>query len=235
MATECMSGRGMLSILKCLIKHYIKDEGGWMLMAGMAAASLVSAHEQRKAQMKAKVGDAKLQRARLEKARTRASGDYATNSQRAREAAQSREIQIEENRLQAESAIDSTFAGSGIGGTSVNQLDDELEASAAKNKMQNKKALDTQLSDINKNYSNTMNDSSDQAASIDTTAVKGSFLNDAMGAASAAASVQSLDAGLVSALGSFGGAGGGGGGLARPQRISYNKPSNALGINQRST
>lgn len=166
-------------------------------MAAMAVGSLIQSNSQRNAQMKAKAADAKLQRAKLERARLRATEDYEANTQRAREAAQKREIQIESNRIDAESNIDVTFAGSGIGGQSVDDLDAELNASVMANKYENKKQLDIQLSDMAKNYSNTMSDSAEQAAGIDTTAVKGSFLGDAMGAMGAASSAASFGAGLA--------------------------------------
>jgi len=162
------------------------------LMAAMAVGSMIQANEARNAQMKAKAADAKLQRAKLERARVRASGDYQTNTQRAREATQKREITIEENRLNAESKVDQTFAGSGISGQSVSEIDNEIEAAVSKNKFENKKALDTQLSDMTQNYSDTMTDTAEMSKGIDTTEVKGSFLGDAMGAVQAAGSVQGL-------------------------------------------
>ena len=88
-------------------------------MGIMAAASLIQSNEQRKAQMKAKAADARLQRAKLERARMRATEDYVANTQRTREAAQQREFQIEENRLDSEAAVDATFADSGISGQSI--------------------------------------------------------------------------------------------------------------------
>jgi len=162
--------------------------------AAMAVGSLLSANSQRNAQMKAKTADAKLQRAKLERARLRSTEDYVANTQRAREAAQRREIQIEENKIDAESKMAESFAGSGIGGQSIDQLADELSASVSKNKFENREALDQQLGDMARNYSQTMNDSAEQAKSIDTTAVKGSFLEDAMGAAQAASTGANLDA-----------------------------------------
>ena len=156
------------------------------VMAAMAVGSLLSSHSQRKAQMRAKIADAKLQRARLEKARMRSTEDYVANSQRAREAAQSREIQIESNRLDAESKISETFAGSGISGQSISEIDNELNATAERNKIENKRALDQQLGDLSRNYTQTMTDTADQAASIDTTAVKSNLIGDLTQAASAA-------------------------------------------------
>lgn len=190
-------------MLKRILKNLLSilgNEDGFMIMAAMAAASLLSSHSQRKSQMKAKAADARLQRARLEKARMRSTEDYVSNSQRAREAAQGREVQIEENRLQAESKVDETFAGSGISGQSVSDIDKELNASVEENKIQNKRALDRDLSDMARNYSQGMNDTADQAAAIDTTAVKGSFLGDAAKAAGAAASVSGLDAKMSGAF-----------------------------------
>lgn len=174
-------------------------------MAAMAAASLLSAHSQRKAEMKAKVADAKLQRARLEKARTRSTEDYVANSQRAREATQNREVQIEENRLDAEANRTSAFAGSGISGTSISEIDAEIETEATRNKMENRKALDQQLSDISKNYTNTMKDTADQSAAIDTTAVRANPIGDIAQAASTASSFQSFDTKVGRSLGLWGG------------------------------
>ena len=169
-------------------------------MGIMAAASLIQSNEQRKAQMKAKAADARLQRAKLERARMRATEDYVANTQRTREAAQQREFQIEENRLDSEAAVDATFADSGISGQSIAEIDNELNAAMLKNKFENRKQLDRQLSDMAKDYSDTMSDTSEQAAAIDTTRVKGSFIGDAM--AATRAGVQGYE--LSQALG-FGG------------------------------
>jgi|TARA_Y100000034_G_scaffold130720_2_gene189857 hypothetical protein len=114
----------------------------------MAAASMISSHSQRQKQLKAAVQNAKLQRAKLNRARARQAGDFATNAQRAREATQAREIQMEENALKGESSLQEAFAGSGISGTSVSELENELDTQVAKNKVQNKKALDQQLGDM---------------------------------------------------------------------------------------
>ena len=117
------------------------------VQAAMAAASMISAHSKRKKMVAAAVEDAKLQRAKLEQARVRQAGDFAINKQRARESAQRREIQIEHSRLNAESKIDETFSGSGISGTSVDELDNEINSAVAQNKQENKKALDQNLAD----------------------------------------------------------------------------------------
>lgn len=161
--------------------------------AAMAIGSMISAHEQRKAQMKAKAADAKLQRARLEQSRLRATEDYETNTQRAREAALQREAAIESRRLDAEAGIDKQFAGSGIGGQSVNEIDTEVAAAVAKDKFNNKKSLEVQLSDMARDYSLTMSDSASASQGIDTTRVKGTFLGDAMTGASAFGGGLSVD------------------------------------------
>lgn len=153
------------------------------LAAGMAVASAMQSHSQRKAAMRAKVADAKLQRARLERARQRKTDDYVANSQKAREAAQDREVQIESNRIDAESRVDTTFAGSGISGQSLNDLDAELNASVVKNKIESKRALDDQLGALSRDYSQSMEDSAFESQGIDTTAVKGNFLSEVAGAA----------------------------------------------------
>ena len=183
-------------MLKNLIKEFkyiINNEGGYYVMAAMAVASLISANEGRNAQMKAKAADARLQRAKLKRARMRGTESFVENQQRAKEAALKREIQIEENRLNAESKVDTTFAGSGISGQSVNEIDAELNASVSKNKLENKRALDTTLADTAKTYSDSISDSALQTEQIDTTRIKGSFLNDALGAVGAAASVAGID------------------------------------------
>lgn len=186
------------------------------VMAGMAVASMYSSHSQRKAQMKAKAADARLQRARLERARVRSTEDYVANSQRAREATQKREVQIESNRLDAESKIDETFAGSGISGTSVSELDNELNATVQRNKLDNKKALDDQLGDLSRNFSQGMEESAFATEQIDTTKVKGSLFNDLTKAAGAAQQGASLSSDLQGAFQpskDLGIGSGGGGGL----------------------
>ena len=179
------------------IKNILENENGYV-MAAMAVASMLSANSQRNAQMKAKAADAKLQRAKLERARMRATDDFVANTQRAREASQKREVQIESNRIDAESNVDVTFAGSGISGQSINEIDAELNASVVQNKLENKRALGQQLGDMYRNYGQTMEDTAIQGENIDTTGVKGSTLADLAGAAGAAQSVAGLDAKLAS-------------------------------------
>lgn len=169
--------------------------------AAMAVGSMISANEQRNAQMKAKAADAKLQRAKLERARLRGTEDFVANSQRAREAAQKREIQIEENRIKAESRIDETFAGSGIGGQSISEIDKELESAVMKNKMENKRALDRQLGDLSKDYSDSMSDSAFESQGIDTARVKGAFFGDAATGAQAYSQFSGVSAKIDSKLG----------------------------------
>ena len=157
-------------------------------MAAMAIGSLLSSNSARNAKMKAQAADAKLQLARSKRAKTRATDAFSTNTQRAREATQRREIQIESNRIDAESKIDETFAGSGISGTSVSELDRELSAEVGKNKIANKRALDEQLADSQKSYGEQLEDINSQTQNINTTAPKQDVLGDVVSAASTAAS-----------------------------------------------
>jgi hypothetical protein len=171
------------------IKLIVNNEGGFGVMAAMAVGSLLSANSQRNAKMESQAADAKLQRAKMESARTRGKDTFSTNTRRMREAAQKREIQIESNRLDAESKVDETFAGSGISGTSVNELDDELDAASTRNKYENINALDQQLSDANKSFGDQGEDINLNAENINTTAPKNDVLGNVMGAVGAAASV----------------------------------------------
>lgn len=132
----------------------------------MAATSMLSAHSQKKKALQAAVDDAKIQRAKLQRARANAATDLATNAQRAREATQKREIAMEESAITGEAAIDSAFAGSGISGTSRSEIDSQLDAAVAKNKNENKSALDTQLGDMYKNYMRQNEDINDNASNI---------------------------------------------------------------------
>ncbi len=166
--------------------------------AAMAVGSMISANSARNDQMRAKAADAKLQRAKLERARTRATDDFVANKQRAREAAQKREVQMESNRINAESKVDTTFAGSGISGQSLDELDAELNASVVKNKIENKKALEQELGSLQRGFSHTMDDSAAQAQAIDTTAVEGSFLGDAATGMSAYAGASNFGSSLAS-------------------------------------
>lgn len=164
--------------------------------AAMAVGSMLASNSQRNAQMKAKVADAKLQRAKLERARLRTTEDYVANSQRAREAAQQREIQIESNRLDAESKVDTTFAGSGISGQSISEIDAELNASVVKNKIENKVGLEQQLGDISRNYSSNIEDTAEAASSIDTSRIKGNVLGELAVGASAFSSASQFGSSL---------------------------------------
>lgn len=158
------------------------------LMAGMAVASMVQANSQKNKAMKAAAADIELQRAKMERARLRAAGDLATNTQRAREASQKREIEIERNRVKAESKVDETFAGSGISGTSVDELDNELNAEVSQNKVDNKKALDQNLSDQFRGARQGAEDDFAQSSQIGAGAPKGSsFIDQAIAGAQGAA------------------------------------------------
>lgn len=177
-------------------KLIINNEGGWAIMATMAVGSLMSANSQRNASMKAQAADAELQRAKMRVARTRGAETLATNASRMKQSAQKREIAIETQRVQAESKVDETFAGSGISGTSVNELDAELDAAVTKNKYENLSALDTQLSDADKSYRDSLDDINAGASNINTTAPKNDTFGNLLGAAQAAGSVSGLDAAL---------------------------------------
>ena len=177
-------------------KLIMNNENGFYVMAAMAVASLASASSQRNASMKAQAADVRLQRAKMESARTRGKESLVENSSRMREAAQKREIAIESSRVQAESKIDETFAGSGISGASVGELDAEIDAAVTKNKYENMNALDTQLADANKSYGDQLSDINLNANNINTTAPKNDTFGNLMNAAQAAGSVSGLDARL---------------------------------------
>lgn len=164
-----------------------------LLMATMAIGSLLSSNSQRNAKMKAQAADAKLQRARLEVARTRTTDAFSTNTSRAIQSSQKRDVAIERSRINAESKIDETFAGSGISGTSVDELDNEIGAAVSNNKYENQSALDRQLSDDTKSFSDSMSDTNAQSKSINTTAPKADVFSDISKAVSAAGSVSGLD------------------------------------------
>ena len=148
----------------------------------MAAASMLSAHSKKKKEMQAAVNNAKLQRAKLKQARVDQAGDFATNTQRMRQASQKRDIAIEENALRAEAGLESAFAGGGISGTSVDELDSELSASVSKNKFENKQALDTQLSDAQKQNTRANENINSQAADIGAGAPTGGGFGEALAA-----------------------------------------------------
>lgn len=171
------------------------------LMAAMVVGSLLSSNAQRNAQMKAQAADAKLQRAKLEKARLRQADDYTVNSQRLREATQRREVEIESNRLDAESGFDEAFAGSGITGSTVDQMDAEINAAVVKNKKENLDSLDQQLGDMARNYQQGVDDINVQSKAINTTAPKQNVLGDIINAATTSAQAMS---GLESLSDSFG-------------------------------
>ena len=172
-----------------------------LIMLAMAAASMIASKQQNDAQMKAKVADAKLQRQQLKLARIRASDDYQTNMSRAKQAAQGRELSIAENRVDAEARVDATFAGSGISGQSIDEIDSQIESKAANNRVQNRNSLDNQLSDATRHYSQVMNDSAANTQNIDTTYQGVNTASSIAGATGAAASVQGLDKKVSDKLG----------------------------------
>lgn len=149
------------------IRHILDNEGGFWWVAASAVASLASSNSKRNAEMAAKAKDVELQRARLEKARVRSTDNLTETARRAREAAQQREIAIESSRIQAESKIEETFAGSGISGTSVDEFDNELNASIAKNKQENLDALSSQIGSAYRDYSDNIENVNEQAESVD--------------------------------------------------------------------
>lgn len=177
------------------------------VQGAMAAASMLSANSKQKAAMKAAVEDAKLQRAKLERARTRQAGDFATNTQRAREAAQRREIQIESQRVAADSKIEETFAGSGISGTSVDELDNEINAQVDKNKQESRKALDQNLADQQRADRNFGEDTAVQATNIGAAPEGGGVMEQLQAGASGFATGAALVGGVKSATASKGKAG----------------------------
>lgn len=140
------------------ILHILNNEDGWIFMAIAAVTAIASAESGRKRDMETYIGDMKLQRARAERARNRSAANYSEASSAAKEAGQKREIAIESSRLDAESKIDETMAGSGISGTSVNEIDSELNAAVEKNKYQSEQATDKQLSGITRKYAEEMED-----------------------------------------------------------------------------
>lgn len=155
-------------------------------MAAMAIGSLLSSNSARNAKMKAQAADAKLQRARLETARTRSTDTLTSTERFAKKATQQREVQIEENRLDAESKVDEVFAGSGISGTSVNEIDAEIDADVSRSKQANLDVLDQQLSNANKTYSEQIEDTNNESKNINTTAPKQDILGDVTAAISSA-------------------------------------------------
>ena len=201
----------------------------------MAVGSLLSSHSKRKAQMKAQAADANLQRAKLEMARTRQADDFTTNTQRMREAAQRRELEIEAGKLDAESGFDVAFAGSGISGSSVDEMDAEINAAVVKNKYENLEALDAQLSDMNRQYQQGTENLNMQAEGINTTKPATDVLGDVLKATSAAEKAPELAklgggiaAGAVSAYKGIKGLFN-----SRPSILSgynRNEPSKSLGL-----
>ena len=166
------------------------------IQGGMAVMSMMNAQRQRTAQIKAAVADAKLQRAQLERARLRQAGDFATNTQRMREATQRQEIEIEKNRIQAESRLETTFAGSGISGTSVDELDNEINAEVERDKYANKKALDQNLADQYRSYSQGTQDINANAQNIAAPIGGGGMFERLSAGLSGAAAGQQLVSGL---------------------------------------
>ena len=173
------------------------------IMAAAALGSLLSSNSARNAKMKAQAADAKLQSARNERARTRSTDTFSKNTQRVKEASQRRDIEIESNRIDAESKIEETFAGSGISGTSVSELDRELSADVAKNKVANARALDQQLADTQKSYGEQIEDINIQAKNINTTAPKQDVLGDAVTAVGTATSVADIGASIEGGIKDF--------------------------------
>ena len=136
------------------------------LAAGMAIASMYSANKKKAAEIQSVANNAGLQRARMKEAATRRAGDFATNKQRAREMAQRAEINIEKQKLMAESKIAETFAGSGISGHSVSELEQEIDKEISEDKSNVKKGLDAKLADMYRQDRQAVSDQASQAEQI---------------------------------------------------------------------
>lgn len=103
-----------------------------MVWQAAMAVTFVTETMKSKAKGEAMLADSKLQREKLKYIRERQSEAYNKNKTEINRSEFVNSVNIEKARLQAESDAKSAFAGSGISGTSVNEIDAEISAEAAK-------------------------------------------------------------------------------------------------------
>lgn len=130
------------------LKYLLSNDGGYFIAIAMAVAAVAGSMSKKKKAQEAAYKDGELKSKILNSARVRNVDDTEENKRRVIRATQARDIQIERDRIRGESKIDETFAGSGISGGSVDELDAELSAAVAQNKYENKRALDSEIGQL---------------------------------------------------------------------------------------
>lgn len=140
-----------------------------------------------KAQSKALLADSKLQRKRLEHIRERQSEAFNKNNAAVDRTEMDNALNIEKARLQAESDVSSSMAGSGITGVSVDQISVDVAVDAAEAHNDNERGASDTKGDL---FSSRLNSLEDLQFDIDGMpqfnageAMTGAILQGAAGAA----------------------------------------------------
>lgn len=144
-----------------------------MVWQAAMAVTFITETMKSKAKGEAMLADAELQRERLKYIRERQSEAYNKNKTEVNRSEFVNAVNIEKARLQAESDAKASFAGSGISGTSVDELDAEISSEAAKAHNENIRVSEATKSDLFIQQKNTLEDQKfevDQMPSYDASA-----------------------------------------------------------------
>lgn len=149
------------------------------------ALNLFITNLQRKAQLEAGVENAKLQRAQAQRNRARVSDVYSRNMYRLNQTTRRNDLLIGIAQEEAESGVATGFAGSGLSGSSVEDINSIVMRSAAQERFTNRRNYEQQSEELNLNYKNTMEDINLNASQIGARAKENPWL-DLLSAASSA-------------------------------------------------
>ena len=136
------------------------------IMAAMAVVAIAGQHKKAGDQTKAGIENSRLQLAKYKQARQRASDNHAAKKESLIAEASRVEVNIERNKIAAEAQFDSTFAGGGISGDSIDTLSNQIDTEVAQNKFRNKANLEKNLSNAGKTFDNESKDLSEGASGI---------------------------------------------------------------------
>lgn len=134
--------------------------------AAKVGINAVTSMLRQKAALESQVADAKLQRAQANRNRGRLTDIYSRNTSRLSRATRRNDLKLTLRGLEQESNIAAGFAGSGLSGESVNDINTIVSRSVAEDKYMNKKMYQEQSEGLNLNYNTQMEDINLQASQI---------------------------------------------------------------------
>lgn len=136
------------------------------VMAAKFAINYASSQLKQAEQLKSMVADAKLQRAGIERNRSRVNTAYSKNMMELNKTMKENHLNSEIARLEAESGMAVGFAGSGLSGTSVEDINSVVLRSVAVDRMNNQEFYTETKEQLNTQYDNTLEDLAVQSSQI---------------------------------------------------------------------